>query len=381
MLPNKAGQPRARYRLIALLMAALASATAIAAERGTPSPRYSAEAVHTANPDQPVEVTGQPNLFVAATAALQQCGAAFAQAGHCELTRINDQTITQAATIKSRIPNDRHPLYIWQYRSPTATVYLAGSVHIMKQSLYPLPPQLTDAFAAADRLVLEVDVSQYTAQQLQNKLMQYGLLGGGQTLDQVLSPDLYTRLDAYSQQYGLPLAQLAPFKPAFVVQQMGVLALTSLGYDPSTGIEQYLSDQASGKTIMELESIDQQLDLLMNQPMDVQVQMVKGTLQELTELEPLLADLMAAWFTGDDHLFQTTFEAQSGTSELSAQFMRELMDQRNIGMATKIKRYLAGQGTYLVVIGTAHFIGDQGIISLLDEQGIGGRRIYSDDRL
>jgi uncharacterized protein YbaP (TraB family) len=341
----------------------------------------SAQAVHSAHPDQPFVITDEPNLLEATSGALRNCQAAYAGNGYCELTRVNGRPVTPASAIKARVPEQRHPLYLWEYKTASATVYLAGSVHILKQGLYPLPRQLDEAFAVADRLVLEIDSSQYTPQQLQSKVMQFGLLPTGQTLDQVLDADLYAQLDVFTRQFGLPLAQLAMLKPALVTQQLAVLALSSIGYDPTIGVEQYFTAQANGKTILELESMDFQLDLLMNQPMDIQVQMVRDTLDQMDDFDSVTADLMAAWFSGDDALFQQAFDAQSGASELSAEFLRELMDKRNVGMVAKIEQYLQSEGTYLVLVGAAHFIGDKGIIALLEDKGIKGRRIHSDERI
>ena len=342
---------------------------------------YGAQATHSAHPHAPIVVHGQSNLLIAASAALQQCNTQYPQTGYCEITRLAGQTLTPANSIRARIPDTRHPLYLWHYESPTATVYLAGSVHVLKKGLYPLPAQLEQAFALSDNLVLEVDTSRYTPQQMQALLMQYGLLENGKTLGQVLDPDLYTRLSAVAAQYGFPLAQLDMLKPALVTQQLGVATFTTIGYDPAMGVEQYFTGRAAGKTIREIESMEFQLDLLLNQPMDAQIQMVNDTLDQRGELDPLMADLVAAWFSGDDESFQAAFDEQAAASELSAEFLRQLMDQRNVGMASKIEGYLAAGGSYMVLVGSAHFIGDKGIVALLTDRGIKGQRIFSDDQL
>ena len=53
------------------------------------------------------------------------------------------------------------------------------------------------------------------------------------------------------------------------------------------------------------------------------------------------------------------------------------MDERNVGMADKIAGYLQTKGTYFVLVGAAHYVGDNSIIELLERQGIRGQRIYS----
>ena len=346
---------------------------------------YKAQAIFTTEPSQPFSAHNQPNKLAAATAAQSACLQAHptqnSTAGYCELIRLDDAELTTAAMIKQRLPKNRHPLYLWRYQNGQATVYLGGSVHILKPGLYPLPIQYQQAFDAAERLVLEVNLAAYTPQQMQFKVMQFGMLPDTQQLTDIMQPTAHTKLSAVTAQYGLPLTQLARFKPSFVTQQLALLALISVGYDPSQGVETYFTQQAQDKEILELETIDFQLDLLMGQPLDEQVRMVTDTLAQMDEFEPFTAELITAWLGGDDTAFKLAFDAQSGTSPESQAFMRKLMDERNIGMADKIGGYLATQGSYFVLVGAAHYIGENNIIQLLQRQGFTGERIYSDQSI
>ncbi len=299
--------------------------------------------------------------------------------------QLDDQLLTTSATIKARLPDQPHPLYLWRISRGASTVYLAGSVHILKLGLYPLPPQYQQAFDASDNLVVEVNLSAFTPEQLQFKSMQYALLADEQRLPQVLNAETYAQLNTLTAAYGLPLAQMARFKPAFVTQQLAVLALMATGYDPSRGVEKYFTDQIAStdqhKNILQLETLDFQLDLLMNQPLATQRIMVDDTLAQMDDFEPFTADLVTAWLAGNDAAFEDAFNAQSGDSAESQAFMRQLMDVRNVGMAEKIAGFLDTTGTYFVLVGAAHYIGDNSVIELLRRRGIQGQRISSDQNL
>lgn len=346
---------------------------------------YKAQAVFTAEPGKPYSAHEQPNKLAAATAAQSACMKAHpiqnSTAGYCELTRLDDAELTTAAMIKQRLPKSPHPLYLWRYQNGEATVYLGGSVHILKSGLYPLPIQYQQAFDAAEHLVLEVNLAAYTPQQMQFKVMQFSMLPDTQQLTDIMRPAAHAKLSAVTAQYGLPLAQMARFKPSFITQQLALLALISVGYDPSQGVETYFTQQAQDKEILELESIDFQLGLLMGQPLDAQVRMVEDTLSQMDEFEPFTADLITAWLSGDDSAFKQAFDAQSGASPESQAFMRKLMDERNVGMADKIGGYLASQDSYFVLVGAAHYIGENNIIQLLQRQGFTGERISSDQAI
>jgi len=350
----------------------------------TTLPGYKAAAVFSSDPDYLYFAQGEHNLLAAATAARRACVAANpdqTDTQYCELVRLGETAVTSAADIKARVPRTPHPLFLWRYERGDSIVYLAGSVHILKPGLRVPPPQYQQAFEASTHLVMEVDLSAFTAQQLQYKTMQYAMLPQDQQLSDVLPPETFTRLDALTTQYGLPLTQLVRFKPAFVTQQLVVLAMMSAGYDPNQGVETFFSQQAQNKTVSELETIDFQLELLMNQPLQTQLSMVEDVLTQMPQLEPFTADLVTAWLSGDDAQFKTAFDQQAGASPEAREFMRQMMDDRNINMADQIAAYLQSDGRYFVLVGAAHYVGDNSIISLLARKGIHGERISSDQMI
>jgi len=50
-------------------------------------------------------------------------------------------------------------------------------------------------------------------------------------------------------------------------------------------------------------------------------------------------------------------------------------------MAQKLTSYLQQAGTYFVLAGAAHLIGEEGIPNLLDEAGYQGHRLTTDDEI
>ena len=129
--------------------------------------------------------------------------------------------------------------------------------------------------------------------------------------------------------------------------------------------------------MLQLETIDFQLDLLMNQPMPIQAKLVEETIDQAADFERVTANLVTAWLSGDDAAFEQAFSQQSGTSAETRAFMNQLMDQRNVGMADKIAQFLAGEGSYFVLVGAGHLVGDKSVIALLSERGHRGtRRIH-----
>jgi uncharacterized protein YbaP (TraB family) len=349
-------------------------------------PEAKALAVAPGRPDVVRAISqGQPHDLAASVGAREQCQALAAPGEVCEVVRLNDTQITTGAEILRRVPDAKHPLFLWRFQRSGTVVYLAGSIHILKPSLYPLPEQLEAAFETSDYLVLEVDVTAVDPNDMQRRTLEYALLPGPQSLRDVLPGELYGRLDRHLAQYGMTADMLGRAKPAMVMNQLVISKLLTLGYLPESGLESHFLSRRGSHEILQLESLDSQLELLFNQPMATQVQLLAETLDVANDIEPLLTGMLVAWLSGDDARFLELFKAQSGDSPLSRAFTRALLEDRNHTMAAEIRRYLEERAdqprTYFVLVGAAHLVGDEGIVPLLEQQGFHGQRLSSKDSI
>ncbi|NJN52221.1 MAG: TraB/GumN family protein [Gammaproteobacteria bacterium] len=115
-------------------------------------------------------VSGHANEATAAIAAFQACEAqrqSLAVDATCEIVRVNDDVVATGAAIRARVPSTRHPLFLWRYDGAAGHVYLAGSMHVMKPSIHPLPAPFERAFAESDRIAVEVNTLAVSPQQMQ----------------------------------------------------------------------------------------------------------------------------------------------------------------------------------------------------------------------
>ena len=156
---------------------------------------------------------------LASANALARCNAAVGSSSPCEISRLDDLHVTTANEMRAQVPRTPHPLFLWKFESKSAATYLAGSIHVMKPTLYPLPAQFDGAYAQSDRLAIEVDTDAVAPDVLREKLQTYALLPTGQTLETVLAPDAYKSVDAYLQTQGGSLAPFDTLKPAMVATQ------------------------------------------------------------------------------------------------------------------------------------------------------------------
>lgn len=342
-------------------------------------------AVYTGNPDRVFSSGEQVNRVLAAQAALANCRNTVASLpesespGVCELARMDDIVVTLATELLPQAPT---PLFLWRFQHDEATVYLAGTIHVLKESLYPLPQPYLDAYAATQKLVFEVDLSRYPPAEMQQQTMAYATLPE-QSLRQSLPSDTYSQLVSAGLIYGLPVGQMQAFKPMLAFQQLGLLGFIAMGYDPAFGIDHYFGQlgEREAENILQLETLDLQLKLLFNQPLDVQTAVLEQALADLGDIEQSTSALVSAYFNGDDARLLSLIEEQAGEHPLTRAFNAQLLDQRNRGMARTIQAYLESDQSYFVLVGAAHTVGPRGIVALLESAGFTGTRIASNQTI
>jgi uncharacterized protein YbaP (TraB family) len=266
-------------------------------------------------------------------------------------------------------------LPVWQLRSAAAEVVVLGSVHMAYPDIYPLRAAIEQAFEASDTLVVEVDISGANTAAIQQLMLEKGVLPEGESLQQYLSPQTWDALQAYLRSRGLPLAMFARLRPGLVVTTLSTLRIAQLGMRPELGIDQHFLAQArDDKTVLELESAEQQIDLLLDFPEpDL---LLSQALQQLHEIDLYLRPVYDAWRAGDAMLLNRLLLVDE--RERHPQFesvYEKFFDQRNRAMAGQIEGYLRGTGRYFVVVGAGHLVGGEGIIALLQRSGYQAQRI------
>jgi len=264
--------------------------------------------------------------------------------------------------------------FLWQVSDNNSSVYLLGSVHFANADYYPLSRATDKAFAAADTLAVEVDITSLDPIKTQQLMSRMGNYQDGRTLKDVLSPETYQELEAYLEKQRIPLSLIGNQKPGMLIMSLTSMELMKLGMLPQFGIDQHFLTRAKGsKRIVELESLQQQLELLLN--MDNPDQAISQTLEEFPTFPELASQLFSAWQSGDTTQMELLLidEPLQKYPESRA-FFDKMFTERNLTMTDKIKGYLDEDSTVFVVVGAGHLIGEQGIVKLLKEAGFKAER-------
>jgi uncharacterized protein YbaP (TraB family) len=261
----------------------------------------------------------------------------------------------------------RHEL--WELHGKHNTVYLLGSVHVLRAADYPLAKPLLDAYAAARALVMEVDLDTVDIAALQAEMLRGALLGDGKTLPEVLGPQRYARARALSQELHIDLSEYDRYAPWFVAEMISQRQLAAQGFAAESGVEMYFLGKArhDGKTISGLETVHDQLVLFENMPLAMQSAYLLESLEDAHALPTQLDAMVHAWKTGDDAWF---------AAEIQHEFAQEpalyasLVTNRNRQWLPKIENLLKADENYLVIVGTGHLVGRGNVLELLAHDGI-----------
>jgi uncharacterized protein YbaP (TraB family) len=259
--------------------------------------------------------------------------------------------------------------FLWRVQSKTNTVYVLGSIHFFKKEAYPLHRKIESAFDQSEVLVVEANVNDIARLDIE-KLVESAMYLGPETLERHVSAETYELIKKETGRLGIPLELINRQKPWFLALLLESLELLKLGFDPNYGIDKYFLSRATGKKkIVELESLDYQIDLLSKFSDQEQELFLLYTVKDLRVLRQELDRLTQAWISGDAKGMESMMTRGFAEDRRMSSIYEKLILERNRSMASKIEEFLRNKEIYFAVVGAAHLVGDQGIIEILKGRG------------
>ena len=267
---------------------------------------------------------------------------------------------------------DTHHM-LWAVTGASNTVYLLGSMHLMKPGDYPLPECIETAFRQSDVLVTEIDLASLATPRSKTALRTQGQLPAGRHLADVISAKTYATVCSQLARMGAPVALIDTSKPWLAAMSLSVLKLTQLGYNSANGIDVYFDGLArrQGKKVLGLETADDQFRLFDTLSLPDQEALLDYTVGEIDTLDAAAQQLVTAWREGNtDGLEAILLEGFAAFPHLE----RVLLADRNHAWIETIRRWLGEGQTYFVVVGAAHLVGPEGLPTVLRKQGYAVRQ-------
>jgi uncharacterized protein YbaP (TraB family) len=266
---------------------------------------------------------------------------------------------------------------VWRVTDGKQQMYVGGTVHLLRAEDLPLPPEFDMAYQLSDSLVFETDIGTIEDPSNQGYLMQLMLAGPGKQVDEVLDPRTYSRLLLTFGRYGLNLQDLRPFKVAMMVMALTVAELDTLGVNRQ-GVDQlfYQKGHKDGKRVMALESVQEQIQFLASMGDGYEESFVSMSLDELEHTKSAFFPMLEAWRAGDEAKLAELFLA-----EMSAfpHLYNKLLVERNANWMPTLTSLLEKPGVELVLVGAAHLIGPDGLLTQLRTLGYQVEQLEYDD--
>ena len=252
---------------------------------------------------------------------------------------------------------------------------LAGSLHLGKKDFYPLDAAYDPFWDNADVLVLEVNDS--GSKEILPFLRKHAFYGRGEgDLALACGPFLYQRLLFFCRNYYPPhLFREDQFKikrPWFLTLELAQYRLARMSYKMEYGVEHVFRRRAGKRELRGLEKTLFQLSTLEKVPEKEYINALEKLLQdpnkELTELE----EMIRGWQTGSLAPLEKLVLRQKKESPI---LHKKLLMERNRGMAEKLASFAKEKKRFFVLIGSAHFAGQESIPALLRKKGFTVKQI------
>lgn len=262
---------------------------------------------------------------------------------------------------------------LWVIKDKDSTIYLFGTIHVLKPTTEWRSPRIDKAFTEADDLVTEI-IEPDDKAFMQGLMLKYGL-DRDTPISAKLKPETYAKLQASAQAMGLPPTGMDAMRPWLASITVSLVPLFKAGYDPESGVEKKLTVQAkaAGKPIAAFETFEQQMRFFADMTPGQEAQLLESTLDEVDQGPAKVGALVDAWAAGD----QAALETQM-IDEMRGDYpdvYKLLLTDRNRDWAAQLKTKLAGSGVSFVAVGAGHLVGPDSVQAQLAKLGIKTQRV------
>ena len=257
---------------------------------------------------------------------------------------------------------------LWKVKSENNTIYLQGSVHLLKSDNYPLDPSIEKAFETSQVLVLEADLRTMSDPKVQQLMITKGMLPQGYSLEDRLSRGTFELAKKEMQELSIDISAFMQFKPWMFAMSLVTVKLQKLGFTPEYGVDMYFLSRAikSGKKIVGLETLEYQIDLFDTLTPTQQDALVLQTLKDLDIIEERINSIVMAWSSGD---VKTMEEIMVESFKEYPTIYALLITKRNENWVSQIETLLHQTDNYMIVVGALHLVGENGLVELLRRKG------------
>ena len=262
---------------------------------------------------------------------------------------------------------------MWVIKDADSTIYLLGSIHVMKPDTPWLSPAIQSRFDSAEDVWFEIpDLDDKAAAM---PMAQKYMFDPNGDMSAGLTPEEVAQVDELLKPMGLNAVALKVMRKWAVGLIITLQQINSLGYTTETGVDVTLMKQAraQAKTVHGFETMESQMQALVPDNEADELTALRTTLKDIDTMPQDIGDLFAVWERGDagalNHLMIDKMQAEDPKS------YQRLIVQRNAAWEPQIEDILAGKGTVFITVGAGHLVGPDSVIAMLKTHDITAERV------
>ena len=257
---------------------------------------------------------------------------------------------------------------MWRLQTDESTLYFLGSFHILPPDIEWRDSRIDHALDEADGVFFELDEREIDPKDMQRILLEKAMLPKGESLKSMVTAETYTELSEAAADLGVRVEALNSMKPWFVATTLAVLEMTMQGHSPDSGVDAVLTKEVLQRQIPlhGLEQFEEQfaaLDVLSKEDPDA---LIIETLRYLKDDGALLDQMVSAWVHGDEETIAALFEQDMEQYQAAYE---ALLTNRNRNWLPIIEGRIDYGGSYFVIVGAAHLVGENSVIAMLRDRG------------
>lgn len=256
---------------------------------------------------------------------------------------------------------------VWKIEGGKAPVYLAGSLHLLRESDLPPPQPMQTAYTASKQVWFEIPPGQMEDPAVAGKLLAQATLPGDKTLQDVVPAETFKKVQEWNTLPALKLI-LNRSRPWFAALTLMVTEYQAIGVTAEHGVEKFYQKRAKsdGKATGGFETAESQIGFFSQLTEKQQAEMLDQTFDEIATAKDKIEEMIGAWEQGDGDGLATqmnaSFKDHPGLQKL-------LLDDRNARWVPEIEKFLANDTPTLVIVGAAHLVGKNSVNELLEKKG------------
>jgi uncharacterized protein len=246
---------------------------------------------------------------------------------------------------------------LWVVKDKDTTIYLFGTIHILKPGLSWFDEAVKAAFDRSDELVVEmVEPSAAESQEIFSK---YGIDQSGRKLTAKLAETDRPAYSALLNKLKIPMESFDPLDPWAVAVTLQMVSLQASGFDPNSGVDGQLEAAAKAvrKPVRGVETFEWQLSLFDTLPEASQLQFLNESVRDFDEMSKGMEQLVTTWSKPDpDGLARLMNDGL-----VDPILYKRLLSDRNVKWAKWIDERMKQPGTIFMAVGAGHLAGKDSV--------------------